>query len=99
MTYSEAYYEAYKGLPEALEKSYHKLNFDNHCYLRIALDNTFNAKWDNVIKRPAYKNLSKEKLERVVGLLQAYKTDLELLQSHNAKSLSWRKKLKTNTLN
>ena len=39
-------------LANELENIYHNLNFKNHCYLRIAYDNTIDAKWDTVINRP-----------------------------------------------
>jgi len=38
------YESAYQSLPEKLVEQYTDLNFENHCYLRIALDNTFQAK-------------------------------------------------------
>lgn len=92
MNYSEAYFNTYQNLPEKLAKQYANLRFDNHCYLRIALDNTFKAKWDTVIKRPAYKNLSGEQKNKVLSLLQKYQSDQELLLIHNQNSLRWRKK-------
>ncbi|MEM6517352.1 MAG: acetyltransferase [Bacteroidota bacterium] len=92
MPYSQQYHETYQNLPEELPKIYPDLNFDNHCYLRIALDNTFKAKWDTKIKRPAYKNLNKPQLEQVLLLLNRYKTDSGLLLRHNKNSLRWRGK-------
>ncbi|UZO80012.1 acetyltransferase [Aquimarina sp. ERC-38] len=92
MKYSEAYYNTYQHLPEELAKQYTNLRFDNHCYLRIALDNTFKAKWDTVLKRPAYKNLSATEREEVLNLLKTYKTNEALLQEHNKNSLEWRGK-------
>lgn len=92
MNYSEAYYNTYQHLPEELAKQYANLKFDNHCYLRIALDNTFKTKWDTVLKRPAYKNLSPFQLEKVLKLLRTYKSDKDLLITHNQNSLQWRKK-------
>ena len=93
MKYSETYYQTYQYLPEELAKQYGTLRFDNHCYLRIALDNTFQAKWDTVLKRPAYKNLNEAELQNVLKLLKMYKKDQELLLTHNQNSLQWRKKI------
>ncbi|XLS30589.1 acetyltransferase [Flavobacteriaceae bacterium M23B6Z8] len=94
LKFSKEYYNAYKQLPERLTEVYPDLNFDNHCYLRIALDNTLGAKWDTIIERPAYKNLNAEQSLMVRELLSSYEQDKELLLEHNRKSLEWRKKLK-----
>jgi len=93
MLFSSEYYHTYQNLPEKLTKKYADLNFQNHCYLRIALDNTFQAKWDTKIKKPAYKNLNKEELSKVIILLKAYFDDKELLLKHNLNSLRFRGKL------
>jgi len=94
MPYSRQYHDTYQNLPEKLPKIYPELNFDNHCYLRIALDNTFSAKWDIKINRPAYKNLNDNQLEEVLKLLQQYQTKKDLLLEHNQNSLIWRRKSK-----
>ena len=60
ITYSQAYYDAYLHLPEDLAAQYTHKRLDNHCYLRIALDNTVGAKWDTQVQRPAYKNITPE---------------------------------------
>ena len=93
MLFSSEYYHTYQNLPEKLTEKYSELNFQNHCYLRIALDNTFQAKWDTKIKKPAYKNLSKEELSKVIVLLKSYFEDKELLLNHNVNSLRFRGKL------
>lgn len=90
--YSKSYLECYEGLPEKLAQQYSKLSFENHCYLRIALDNVFNTKWDTVISRPAYKHLSEQQRKNVVKLLKSYQEDKSLLLRHNALSLQYRKK-------
>lgn len=92
MKYSEQYYETYRGLPERLAEHYPNKRFDNHCYLRIGLDNTFGAKWDTRLKRPAYKNLEPKDLKTLLELLHRYEHDEDLLMEHNDKSLSWRSK-------
>ena len=87
---SELSYEAYQGLPEKLASHYINLNFDNHCYLRIALDNTLGVKWDTKISRPAYRNLTMEQLNSVIHLLRRYFYDEALLLQHNTRSLEYR---------
>ncbi len=85
------YKEAYQNLPEKLAEQYKDLNFDNHCYLRIALDNTLKTRWDTLIKKPAYKNLNAEQLEQVVEHLRLYQQSEKLLFEHHQNSLDWRK--------
>jgi len=93
MNFSKQYYDTYQNLPEELVNIYPNLNFENHCYLRIALDNTFQTKWDTVIDRPAYKNLSPSKMDKVLKLLKHYKTDYKQLVEHNRNSINWRKNM------
>ena len=58
-----------------LERKYPQHSFQNHCYWRIALDHFCKGKWDTVIPRPAYKNLDREELKKVVDLLKSYMED------------------------
>lgn len=81
----------YQGLPEKLEKQYPELNFRNHCYLRIALDNTLKTKWDTKLKKPAYKYLLPHQLIAVINLLESYQKSKEVLLQHNRQSLNYRK--------
>jgi hypothetical protein len=85
------YTNAYQSLPEQLAEQYKNLNLENHCYLRIALDNSFQTQWNKVLKSPAYKHLNNNQLEEVNSLLKQYQKDKNLLLKHNKKSLSWRK--------
>lgn len=96
MNYSEQYKNIYQSLPEKLAEHYPQLNLDNHCYLRIALDNTFKARWDTVISRPAYKNLNEKQINKLRALLNSYFNNKELLLEHNQNSLRWRNKKKSN---
>ena len=81
-----------KRLSNTLEKQFEtQLNFKNHCYLRIAYDNTANNKWDNVIAKPFIKNANEMQLKNAVFLLNKYTSDKELLLKHNLKSLGFRK--------
>ena len=70
-----------------------ELNFRNHCYLRIAYDNTINNKWDNVVAKPFIKNASEDQLNNVVGLLKNYTINKDLLIEHNLLSLAFRQKI------
>ena len=82
-----------KRLSNSLEKQFEtQLNFKNHCYLRIAYDNTANNKWDNVIAKPFIKNANDAQLKNAVFLLNKYTSDRELLLKHNLVSLAFRKK-------
>ncbi|MEL7270743.1 MAG: acetyltransferase [Bacteroidota bacterium] len=94
MPTSKAYQDAYLGLPEQLTGNYPELNFKNHCYLRIALDQVFQAKWDTKIPKPAHKHLNGEQLEAVRNLLTRYLTNKALLLQHNMLSLHYRKEAK-----
>ncbi|MEM7107945.1 MAG: acetyltransferase [Bacteroidota bacterium] len=76
---------------DKLVQTYPKLNFRNHCYWRIALDNTLQDKWDTVVQRPAYANLSAAQLRQVVELLEAYEKNEPLLKEHNKNSLIFRR--------
>jgi len=82
----------YFDLGAALPLHYPHLNFDNHCYWRIALDNTLFAKWKDVVPPPAYRNISEEQLDFVIHLLNTYKQDEQLLLEHNRISLGYRGK-------
>lgn len=94
-TTKEELIKEYFSLGTKLEETYPHLNFKNHCYWRIALDNVFSSKWDAKLQRPAYKNLDFAHLKQVVQLLQAYCLDKELLLKHNLHSLNYRKSRKT----
>ena len=70
-----------------------EFNFRNHCYLRIAYDNTVNNKWDNVVPKPFIKNASEDQLNSVVELLKKYAINKDLLTKHNLLSLALRQKI------
>ncbi len=87
------YREYYRQLPEILVLKYPELNFQNHCYLRIALDNVIGTKWDTRIPRPAYKNLTAAQRGQVIDNLSHYLNDRNMLESHHLISLAYRGKL------
>lgn len=82
----------YINLGNQLPNKYRHLNFDNHCYWRIALDNTLFAPWKTVVPPPAYRNITEEQLDFVIHLLKSYMEDEQLLLAHNAISLGYRGK-------
>lgn len=79
----------YFDLGRKLEHLYDELDFKNHCYWRIALDNVLAAKWDLIIERPAYKNLTDNDLRQVIRLLNTYLDNRTLLLAHNRNSLNF----------
>ncbi len=83
----------YAQLPDLLVQTYPELNFQNHCYLRIALDNVIGTKWDLRIARPAYKNLNSTQRSLVIENLSLYLEDKATLLAHNMISLAYRGKL------
>ncbi|MEB3345965.1 hypothetical protein U6A24_10865 [Aquimarina gracilis] len=50
---------------------YPQLSFDNHCYLRIGLDNLVKAKWDTLISRSPYKHSSEGQRDELIKLLMS----------------------------
>ncbi len=84
-----------KRLSNVLDKFYaNELNFRNHCYLRIAFDNTVNEKWDLKTRRPFVKYAAVSQLEQVLFLLKKYLEDKNILLFDNEKSLSYRENYK-----
>ena len=84
-----------KRLSNLLDKQYDlELNFRNHCYLRIAYDNTVQNKWDLVLKKPFNKYANQDQLENVINLLDTYISDKNKLLEHNKNSLEFRKNAK-----
>lgn len=53
---------AYIELGNILPKINSSIDFENHCYWRIANDNACYRRWDTVVKPPFYKNASRELL-------------------------------------
>lgn len=84
------YNTAYQNLPEQLVELYPELNFENHCYLRIALDQLCKQPWHMKIRKPAYKHLTQSQLEEIRNLLTSYKTQKTVLLQHHQQSLVWR---------
>ena len=86
-------------LANELESKYPELKFRNHCYLRIAYDNTVNAKWDIIVKKPFTLQATKLQLFKANKLLKLYLIDIDLLLKHNKISLKYRNKQYSNNIN
>ncbi|TWU46585.1 hypothetical protein [Rubripirellula reticaptiva] len=72
---------------------------DDHCFMRIILDQLFQGCWYDHLDRRlvAYKQLNNEKLTQVIALAETLLAgDTEILARWNHESLQWRGKLKTN---
>ncbi|ARN78494.1 acetyltransferase [Nonlabens spongiae] len=85
--------QEYINLGNVLSTYYPNKSFQNHCYWRIALDNTLHEQWNKQISSPAYKNLTDEQLVNTIDLLRLYIKDEELLEKHNRLSLIYRGKI------
>lgn len=84
-----------KQLADLLDTHYNtKLNFRNHCYLRIAFDNTVNDKWDTKVAKPFLKYATDAQLQNVFRLLTSYLLDEQIVLTDNKKSMAFRKKIK-----
>lgn len=86
----------YKTYSNLLEGVYPELPFDNHCYLRIALDNEFGDVWSKRIESPAINHLSEQQLKSVINRLKMYATNKDLLIRHNKNSILYRQNTKCN---
>lgn len=65
----------------------------DHCFLRIAYDNAVGAKWDTVVKPPAWRNLPQNGLADALNLLEAMH-DLPKLYGLNETSLALRRQVR-----
>lgn len=80
-----------KFVSNALDTHYDKeLNFRNHCYLRIAFDNTVNNKWDTKVEKPFVKYATEAQLQNALILLKSYLLNKQLLLIDHKKSLEFR---------
>ncbi len=63
----------------------------DYCFRRIAYDNAVDAKWDDVVRPPAWRNLPPDRLAAAVRLLAAMHDPAELRRL-NDRSLALRGK-------
>lgn len=81
--------EMYLSLGKQLEQLKIK-NFKNHCFWRIANDNACNIKWNDLVKKPFYKNADDALLLKSVEYLVAMLKDTSCIAELNRKSLQQR---------
>lgn len=68
----------------------------DHCFLRIAYDNAAGAKWDTVVKPPAWRNLPVDRLAAALSVLDRIEAGgRSRLGPANAASLAWRRQAVT----
>lgn len=72
-----------------LPKKYRRLNFENHCYRRIAYDNVLECKWKDKYSTFS-KEASLEELENVLIHLHKYFANKNVLLRHNVQSIKYR---------
>ena len=65
---------------------------DDHCFQRIILDHVCGGVWYEYLDRPAYKNLTKDQVQRAVKLCEDIADGHKDLQKLNQQSLIWRGK-------
>ncbi|MEM1123438.1 MAG: hypothetical protein AAGJ18_23570 [Bacteroidota bacterium] len=73
-----------------LVRQYPQLNFQNHCYRRIAYDNVLGHKWTERY-RVFTAECTKVEMEAVIERLERYKGNRGVLLGENAASLGWRR--------
>ena len=81
-------------LPSLAKKSPDWPVYEDHCFQRIVLDTVCGGVWYEHLKRPAYKNLTKEQAKLAVDLCEDIVNGKANLKQLNQQSLSWRGKLK-----
>ena len=64
--------------------------FEDHCFQRIILDHVCGGVWYEYLDRPAYKNLTKDQVQRAVKLCEDIADGHKDLQKLNQQSLIWR---------
>ena len=65
---------------------------EDHCFQRIILDHVCGGVWYEYLDRPAYKNLTKDQVQRAVKLCEDIADGHKDLQKLNQQSLIWRGK-------
>ncbi|MEM7690770.1 MAG: GCN5-related N-acetyltransferase [Pseudomonadota bacterium] len=65
---------------------------EDHCFMRILLDNACGGAWREFVKAPAYRHAPLEVLERAVALGEAVERGEADLWALNERSLVWRGK-------
>ena len=71
---------------------------NDHCFLRIAYDNACGAKWDSVVKPPAWRNLPLDRMAAAAAVLEGIEAGgRAALDAGNSASLAWRRQVALGT--
>lgn len=62
----------------------------DHCFMRVCLDIAVGQRWDDVVQRPATRNLTPGQLARAVGTAEAIVRNPASLPGLNDRSLQMR---------
>ena len=65
----------------------------DHCFMRVCLDDALQAKWDTVVQRPAIHHLTNIQLEEAVSSAERIVNDPALLVVLNEASLRRRREI------
>lgn len=84
--------QAYFKLANLLAKEHPDLNYQNHCYWRMANDAVCYDKWDRIVKAPFYKNASDNLLADSLDRLRCMLYNYDYVNSLNKLSLTYRGK-------
>lgn len=66
---------------------------EDHCFYRVVLDWLVQDKWDRVLDKPAYKQLTEEQLEKCIDRMYIWIECPSILRRDNKNSLSYRKRI------
>lgn len=64
----------------------------DHCFMRVCLDTAVGAPWHTIVKRPAIRYLSLERLVAAIAVAEALVSAPEKLAALNAQSIRWRRR-------
>lgn len=64
----------------------------DHCFMRVCLDAALGRRWDDVVRRPAVRNLTNVQLAAAIGVAERIAAEPALLPGLNVASLRMRGK-------
>ena len=74
------------------------LDFENHCYWRMAADNVVGDKWKRKVMPPFYKHCSLAQLDTAVNFLKMMREDYFAVKALDANSKKYRKNIELSEL-
>lgn len=96
MTQKELLKNTITFLVDKLPLVYPDLNFENHCYRRIAYDELMQCKWDTKVKKPFVDNINITNLSIIILTLTSFVESKQYLLRCNEKSLKYRSNERNN---